>query len=76
MRVRGLPFTVLNGGVFTACAAYYQNINLGTDRVLMAGFLDNSTDIFLSTTPTGGGAAVVVTYDAAGGVWLSGTYEV
>jgi hypothetical protein len=25
---------------------------------------------------TGGGAAAVLAYDAAGGLWVSGTYEV
>lgn len=76
LRIRNLPFTVLNGGAFTSCAVYHNNIALPANAVLQAGFLDNTTDIYFATVVTGGGAAAVLAYDAAGGLWVSGTYEV
>ena len=76
LRIRNLPFTVLNGGAFTTCAVYHNNIALPANAVLQAGFLDNTTDIYFATVVTGGGAAAALAYDAAGGLWVSGTYEV
>ena len=76
LRIRNLPFTVLNGGAFTSCAVYHTNIALPANAVLQAGFLDSTTDIYFATVVTGGGAAGALAYDAAGGLWVSGTYEV
>jgi len=76
LRIRNLPFTVLNGGAFTSCAVYHNNIALPANAVLQAGFLDNTTDIYFATVVTGGGASAALAYDAAGGLWVSGTYEV
>ena len=76
LRIRGLPFTVLSTGVFSSAAIYSSNVASPAGTVLQGGFLNNSVDIFLASVPTGGGAAAALAYDAAGGLWVSGWYEV
>ena len=76
IRIRGLPFTVLSTGVFSSASIYSSNVASPAGTVLQGGFLNNSADIFLASVPTGGGAASALAYDAAGGLWVSGWYEV
>jgi hypothetical protein len=76
LRIRGLPFTVLSTGVFSSASIYSSNVASPAGTVLQGGFLNNSVDIFLASVPTGGGAAAALAYDAAGGLWVSGWYEV
>ena len=76
LRIRGLPFTVLSTGVFSSASIYSSNVASPAGTVLQGGFLNNSADIFLASVPTGGGAAAALAYDAAGGLWVSGWYEV
>ena len=76
LRIRGLPFTVLSTGVFSSVSIYSSNVASPAGTVLQGGFLNNSADIFLASVATGGGAAAALAYDAAGGLWVSGWYEV
>jgi hypothetical protein len=75
MSVSGLPFPV-NVGLFPACAVWNQNISMTAGHVMQATANIGSTNILLSSIPTGGGLSVNIPMDAAGSILLSGHYRI
>jgi len=72
----GFPF-VSNATANTQSAlsiSFVDNIALTAGNIPFAYFEVNSQRVVFSQTPTGGGAAVPVPLDTAGGVMVSGSY--
>ena len=77
LRVDGLPFTSVNINVYPASAiGETGGVTLGANGIMTARVNPNSTQIFISQYPAGGGSASSVTYDSAGYLVLAGTYYV
>jgi len=78
MRLSGLPF-VSNptAGVFAGAAiGWVNNITLNAGYILTGYVLENSVQINLQQTPTGGGGTLTVPIDTSGGIILTVTYSV
>jgi len=77
LRVDGLPFTSVNINVYPSSAiGETGGVTLGANGIMTARVNPNSTQIFISQYPAGGGSAASVTYDSAGYLVLAGTYYV
>jgi hypothetical protein len=78
MRISGLPFTIANnGGNYSAVAVYLDaSTALSALNVLQVRTIINSTGLFPTQTPVGGGATSQVALPASGGFMLSGQYYV
>jgi len=77
LRVSGLPFTSVNINVYPASAiGETQGISLSANGIMTARVNPNSTQIFITQYPAGGGAAASVNYDDAGYLVLAGTYYI
>jgi hypothetical protein len=77
LRIAGLPFTSSATETYPGLVvSYFENIVLSASNVPMAYFINNNTAIGIYQCPVGGGANSAVTYDAAGGIQVSGCYTV
>lgn len=79
MKISGLPFNVSAAnpfGGFACSIGWANNIALTAGNTLMAYLEPGTPNIFLQQVPTGGGAAVAVPVDAAGGLIISGAYRI
>jgi hypothetical protein len=77
LRVTGLPFTSSSvSNNISTISVGLSNITLPASSVCWVYVGDNSTTLFMSSYPAGGGAAASVSYDAAGDILLAGHYEV
>jgi hypothetical protein len=77
LQISGLPFTPASSNTFPACViGYVNNLTLTALNIAIANILDSPAVILIRQTPTGGGAASNVAYDAAAQLLISGTYSV
>ena len=78
MRISGLPFTIANSSTNYSAVAVYLDAStaLSALNVLQIRTTINSTGLFPSQTPVGGGATSQVPLPASGGFMLSGQYYV
>jgi hypothetical protein len=72
LQISGLPFNV-NTSYLPVFSVFPVNIALTAGNVIGA-FSNLTAGIQLAQTPTGGGADTTVTYDAAGALYVTGTY--
>ncbi len=72
LQISGLPFNV-NTSYLPVFSVFPVNIALTAGNVI-GGFSNLTAGIQLVQTPTGGGADATVTYDAAGALYVTGTY--
>jgi hypothetical protein len=77
MRVGGLPFTCDNTANYNpACALDNNNLTTPAGTYPTAVLLSNTTQIGLSSVPTGGGSRASLALDTAATIWVSGSYSV
>jgi hypothetical protein len=78
MRISGLPFTIANSSTNYSAVAVYLDAStaLSALNVLQVRTIINSTGLFPTQTPVGGGATSQVALPASGGFMLSGQYYV
>jgi hypothetical protein len=77
MRVGGLPFTCDNTANYNpACALDNNNFTTPAGTYPTAVLLSNTTQIGLSSVPTGGGSRASLALDTAATIWVSGSYSV
>jgi hypothetical protein len=77
MRVGGLPFTCENTANYNpACALDNNNLTTPAGTYPTAVVLSNTTQIGLSSVPTGGGSRAALALDTAATIWVSGSYSV
>lgn len=73
LRIAGLPFAT---GDVANYSVYAENISLTAGNYPVVASASGVTSIGIDQLPTGGGAANSVAYDAAGDIWISGSYIV
>ena len=77
LRIAGLPFASVGNTGASLAIGYCSGIALTANHVLMAQVADGTTQIRLTSYPSGGGAIVDVAYDGDGpGIAITGTYSV
>jgi hypothetical protein len=77
LRVSGLPFTSSSTVTTPSLAlSICSDIAVTALHILTARIADNSTQIEFLSYPSGGGAYVIVAYDGAGVIGISGSYTV
>jgi hypothetical protein len=75
IQINGLPFTCGGGSTFPSVTiGLIENVALTANNYATAYVVQNNTTIAFRQSPTGGGAATDVPYDAAGEIMMSGTY--
>ena len=77
MFVSGLPYTSANiTNASSPCSIVSDSISMTAGNYMTGAILGNTKNISLYQTPTGGGALNLIPIDTAGGVYISGSYEV
>ena len=78
MRFAGFPFTSVSAGTAYSAMAigYYNNIAIGAGAFPSVHMRPSSTEAYIGSTASGGGAWGNLSVDAAGGIVFSGFYQV
>jgi hypothetical protein len=74
LQVANLPFANANLNIWAVSIGFASNVATAASTTMGAYVIQAASNIAITATPIGGGAATNIAYDAAGSFVISGSY--